>query len=371
MNDTKSTVMSPTYSQPFVIICATIYVFIIAVSLLGNTLVFLAICVNKRLRSTPTMTFICSLACSDLLTTVLAMPFDAESLIHREQWRHSEALCVVWTSVYLFSVPVSLLTLLALTIDRYKSLSDPLRRYRKSSFLSVGRAELVVAALWCYCLAFSLLPVMGWKYNPSYIMSGKCIFNITPTYSALSTILHFILPLLIIAAAYFKIYRIAQDVKKCQALTNDSSPFPDHLSRHPTTRDHRVYRRNLKATKTVALVVCALFICWLPHSAASFFFVLCKFCYFTVPQELMVVFLILGYLNSALNPFIYSLRHRKFKDAYHGLFLSVRRLSRISFNRSADASRQTTISERRHVSVMSLQTSSVQLTAFSISSEFH
>lgn len=359
---------SPVWHPMFVMISVICYSLIIAISLLGNGLVCLAICLNKSLRSSPTMSFIFSLACCDLLTASFAMPFDAESLLLGGAWKRSEALCIVWTTAYLFSVPTSLLTLLILTIDRYKTLSDPLRRFRKSKFMSVKSSRLVVVALWCYSLAFSMLPLLGWRYHPSYVMGGYCYFNITPAYSALSNILHFILPLLIIAGIYFKINRIAQNVKNCQELCDAAKSSPSHIVRHPTPRDHGTFKRNLKATRTIAFIICVLFICWFPYSVTSTVLTFCKPCYFKSPPELLVSLLMLGYLNSALNPFIYSLNNRKLKETYRALFRSVRRIGRSALRRSRPSSQtsNTSLSNRRHVSVIG-QTGSVRLTAYTVS----
>ena len=359
----------PAWHPVFVTISVACYSLIIFISLLGNGLVCLAICLNKSLRSSPTMSFIFSLACCDLFTASLAMPFDAENLLLDGAWRHSEILCIVWTTAYLFSVPTSILTLLILTIDRYKTLSDPLRRFRKSKFLSVKSSRVAVVALWCYSLMFSLSPVLGWRSYPSYVIGGYCFFNITPTYSVLSSVLNFILPLLIIGGIYLKINRIAQNVKNCQELCDAANASPSHIVRHPTPRDQGNFKRNLKATKTIAFIICVLFICWFPYSVTSMVLSLCKQCFFRAPQELLPSLLMLGYLNSALNPFIYSLSNRKIKETYCTLFLSIRKIGRNVLRRSKlwSQTSDSSLSSRRHVSVMGQTAGSVQLTAFTVS----
>ena len=360
--------ISSSWNPVFVSISIVCYSLIIAFSLLGNSLVCLAICLNKSLRSSPAMSFIFSLALCDLLTAIFAMPFDAESLLQNSAWKHSETLCIVWTTTYLFSVPTSILTLLVFTIDRYKTLSDPLRRFRKSKFLSIRTSRFVVVFLWCYSLAFCLLPVMGWRRMPHYVVGGYCNFNITFTYSVVSNILHFMLPLLIIGGIYFKIYRIAQNVKQCHELGEGKNSFPGHIARHPSSRDQIHFKRNLRGTKTIAVIVCALFICWLPYSVTSTVFGLCKTCFFKSPPEVSVALLMLGYLNSALNPFIYSLRNRKFKETYRILFRSLRKIRRNAQRRSRASPKtsDSSISGRHHVSVIG-HASSIRLTSFTVS----
>ena len=377
MNNTSLSGQGISYEfhPAFLFTCMVCYFLVIAISLVGNMLVCMAICLNKGLRSSPTMSFIFSLACSDFLTACLAMPFDAESLLLNGAWKHDEILCIVWTTAYLFTVPTSMLTLVALTVDRYKALSDPLRRFRKTKFLTVKRSRVMMVFLWSYCLAFSLIPIMGWRYYPSHVMNGYCYFNITPAYSVLSTVLHFFLPLLVIAGIYFKIYRIAMNVKNCHDLHEATNSSPSHMARHPTPRDHGNFQRKLKATKTIAIIICALFFCWFPFSVTSFAFSLCEQCYYNTPhvQELQTALLVLGYLNSALNPFIYSLRSRKFRETYHSLYLSIRKIARGTMRRSRLGSSSSqkstssiTFSKRRHVSTTE-HDNSVRLTAYTVS----
>ena len=363
------------FHPAFVFTSAIFYVVILTTSVLGNLLVCTAICFNKSLRSSPTMTFIFSLACSDLLTACLAMPFDVESLLVGGVWKHTELLCIVWTTAYLFSVPTSMLTLVVLTVDRYKALSDPLSRFRKRGFLSLKRSRVVMVFLWCYCLAFSLIPIMGWRYYPSHVINGNCYFNITPEYSALTTVIHFVLPIVIISGIYLKIYRIAQNVKGCQDFTKASVSSPSHIVRHPAPSDHGNFQRNLKATKTIALIICALFFCWFPFCAVSFTLSLCKQCYFNSPPELLIALLILGYLNSALSPFIYSLRNRRIRETYHNLYLSIikfglrgaKHRSRLGSSSSQRSTSSIIFSRGRHAASTSGYENSVRLTSYNVS----
>ena len=129
------------------------------------------------------------------------------------------------------------------------------------------------------------------------------------------------------------------------------------------------FKKNLKATKTIALIICVLFICWFPYSVTSMVLSLCKPCFFSVPHELLASLLMLGYLNSALNPFIYSLSNRKIKETYSTLFLSVRKIGRNVLRRSKlwSQTSDSSLTSRRHVSVMGQTAGSVQLTAFTVS----
>ena len=49
---------------------------------------------------------------------------------------------------------------------------------------------------------------------------------------------------------------------------------------------------------------------------------LCDSCLGMIPEEAYVLLLMFGYLNSALNPFLFALRNKSFKATYSRLFSS-------------------------------------------------
>ena len=78
-------------------------------------------------------------------------------------------------------------------------------------------------------------------------------------------------------------------------------------------------RKNIKAAKSLAIIVGAFFLCWYPFSIVSMAInacirsnLGCKLPPIYVEQLL----LILGFLNSMLNPFLYGLHNKEFKKTY-------------------------------------------------------
>lgn len=316
----------------FYLVSASFLILIIIVTIIGNMLVCVAILVNSQLRSSPTMLFIFSLAVSDLLTATLSIPFDVDQQLSDSKWTHSEGLCQAWTTAYLITVPSSIWNLLVVSVDRYKSLKDPLSRYRRSPFMTRKRAALVIVLLWIYSILFALIPVMGWKFGPSSVVNNGCFFNITTDYSILSSFVNFIFPLLVMCFLYFKIFMIARNInsrKSTQrngrtsellpAETNSSEDVAKITRR--AKRSQKRFKRNMKAAKNILIIVCAFFFCWMPHTLLSLIAIFHgeklsgKF-----PTELFSVFLLLGYLNSALNPPLYTFHNKRFKETYVKMF---------------------------------------------------
>ncbi|PFX25660.1 Beta-2 adrenergic receptor [Stylophora pistillata] len=310
----------------FVYPVATCYILIVAVAVIGNIMVCSAILINKNLRKMPTNVFIFSLASSDLLTATLSVPFDIEGLFLGWVWNHGEAMCKAWITVYLITVPTSILTLLAVSVDRYKSLSDPLNRYRRLGFMTHKRGIVINLMIWLYSILFALLPIMGWRTSHNFVLDNACLFPFPPVYHVLSSSLNFILPLIIACGIHLKIYRLV-----CKQLKNfDSSQRAENNDREPSERERKVYLKNIRAFKTTSMFVGAFFLCWVPYSSVSIVAVLCESCTATIPPEARVVLLMIGYLNSALNPFLFAFRSKRFKAVYPNVFGSPRRLARLA-----------------------------------------
>lgn len=308
----------------FIIVTAIFLIVIIIFAIFGNVLVCAAILGNNQLRSSPTMLFIFSLAISDLLAATLSMPFDVDQQLVNFKWVHSEGLCEAWTTAYLITVPSSIWNLLVVSADRYKSLQDPLSRYRRRPFMTRKRAVLVILLVWVYSIVFALIPVMGWKYRPHSVEDNQCNFNITNNYSILSSFLNFIFPLLAMCFFYLKIFMIARNINN--GKFSDSLAYEGHsthavvLSKR-VNRHHKRFKRNMKAAKNVLIIVFAFFFCWMPHTVLSLVMIFSGEKILTkIPPELPSLLLLLGYLNSALNPPLYTFHNKQFKETFSKCF---------------------------------------------------
>ena len=72
--------------------------------------------------------------------------------------------------------------------------------------------------------------------------------------------------------------------------------------------------REQRATRTVFIVTGTFLVCWLPFFLAALILPLCHKCF--LPQVYKIIFLWLGYCNSMLNPIIYTVFNKDFKDAF-------------------------------------------------------
>lgn len=289
-------------------------------------LVCLAVCASRRLRCL-TNCFIVSLAVTDLLLGVLVLPFSALLQLTND-WPLGPGFCNFYISMDVMLCTASILTLLAISVDRYLAVTMPLRY---ASMVLPWKVAVAMVSVWTVSLAVSFLPIqMGWNTVNGTVQNRgpeaserSCRFELNRPYVLTDSLLTFYLPLVAMCWTYLKILRIARAQAKritsarptCVATYNrkNSSAVTTVVSNVTalTLREH-------KATVTLAAVIGAFVVCWLPY-----------FIMFTVlglkehPDPNTVpaypIVMWLGYANSALNPILYGALNRDFRSAYSHL----------------------------------------------------
>lgn len=78
--------------------------------------------------------------------------------------------------------------------------------------------------------------------------------------------------------------------------------------------------RELKAAKTLGVVMGGFVVCWLPFFSLNISHALCGSC--TIDVVAVMIAKGLHYFNSVLNPIIYSVMNQQFKTAFKHLFHS-------------------------------------------------
>ena len=312
--------------------------FITMTALVGNFIVVYAFIFYKRLRTSVTNYFIISLAVSDIMTSGLVTSFKLDSDIREGEWKHGEFMCNLYTTMYLLAVPSSVINLLAVTVDRYLVLRMPLRY---NSLMPPRRAVLIIACLWIYAIIWACLPVMGWKEDLPTIYNGSCYFLSTREYNITVNIVNFLVPMIFMAVFWSRIYAIVlhhikRTIKTDQFLnTNDSSNIsnihctdqdapPNLLTlASKENKQKKKMRRRFRGSRYIGFIVMLFYFCWLPYVTLSLIGNMCTEQVY-IPPLLVEVFLTLGFLNSALNPFLYPFHDKHFKGAFRDMWKRVR-----------------------------------------------
>ncbi|XP_068600997.1 histamine receptor H2b [Brachionichthys hirsutus] len=309
-------------------VCWLFLVSFILVTVGGNVLVCLAVGFCRRLWRVANC-LVVSLAVTDLLLGLLVLPLSATLELRSGKWPFGGAMCNIYISLDVLLCTASILTLLAISVDRYLAISAPLSYSRRITPL---RVTLALTAIWILSLAVSFVPIhLGWNtadyrvQHMDWVMGEEeeeddgryCKFEWSNNYVLVYTIGSFYVPLLLICGMYLCIFRVAREqVRRIRAAT---PLFARAASTAAIAREH-------KATVTLAAVLGAFIVCWVPYF--TFFTCMGIKQKATPPNTLHSVVLWLGYFNSLLNPILYPAFNRDFRRAYAELLCCKRQIHR-------------------------------------------
>jgi len=334
---------------------------LIVFTIFGNILVCAAFYLCRDLRNV-TNYFVVSLAVADLLVGFVCMPFWFIFLI--KQWpdpdKDSE-MYTLWICLDIVSGTSSIMNLVAISVDRFYAITSPFNYHLK---LTKNRAILCIVLVWLYSIAVASLRIPRGSWYAYFVACAS-----------------FFLPLPILVYSYARIFVVAHkqalkmrgdshgqvmhelsqveyeykngEVTETDVFVNvkprasysmaprnssSASRFIFHKVRPRLTSQssvrqmRRVLHADLKAAKTLAIVMGAFIACWSPYIITMLITVSCKSHCMSRTTTLQVgkAMKWLHYSNSAVNPIIYTLLNRQFRAAFRRIlcrFVSGRRFS--------------------------------------------
>lgn len=253
------------------------------VTIPGNLLVVLAVFIdpNKDLRS-PFMYFVANLAIADLLVGIVTDPVSA--VYHFKSAlgfiNHGTLIASVHMPFFI-SCTASVLSLAALTVDRYLAITSPFR-YRAT--LNPMRAVLVCILVWMLSLSFPFAYLYLGFIHYAFLFANTAV----------------VMTFAVLLLAYVRIYKtFRRQIREWDNL-------------HDSTEENRAKKLTMrweqKITKTL-LIMLALFIsCYLPACVLIYVINLCNTCNCDLVVWARDVQFLLILANSSMNPFIYSWR---------------------------------------------------------------
>ncbi|KAM6981644.1 LOW QUALITY PROTEIN: adenosine receptor A3 [Tautogolabrus adspersus] len=335
------------------VIYTVLEVLIAVTCCLGNVLVVCAVCIGIRdfLRE-PTFCFLVSLAVADLLVGVAAVPL----AVLLDGWVSlTPDLCLLLSCVVLVLTQASVLSLLAIAVDRYLRLHTPLR-YK--ALATQKHTWIAVSLCWTLSCLLGFTPLFGWNNNSSKAPASTNTSSLSsPACNFLSVIsLPFMVyfnflgcvmaPLLVMTLLYTRIFWSLQGRLKESCAQVQASLL-----------------REKRLACSLALVLILFAVCWIPlhlmnclllfqgpHavtqetlyagrsalSVCSYFHVegcVCKFFFMydalmdqNTHQQLSKLIsvhfpgILLSHANSAVNPVVYAYRIPKIQQAYNQIW---------------------------------------------------
>ncbi|AWP16435.1 hypothetical protein SMAX5B_000446 [Scophthalmus maximus] len=316
---------------------------------LSNAFVIATISQSKKLQ-TPANFLIASLAVTDLLVSILVMPICVlYTVIHT--WTLGQVVCDIWLSSDITCCTASILHLCVIALDRYWAITDAVDYSKKRT---PGRAAGMVATAWVIAISISLPPLF-WRQVKAEELTSCGVNTDHIFYTIYSTFGAFYIPTLLLIALYGRIYvearkrilkqspkkvgkrltsahlaanspgSMASTSSKCgrqDAAFSDSGSSASDNQVKVTLSDALLEKKRIsaarerKATKTLGIILGAYIVCWLPFFIYTLVVATCDTCF---NPELFDFFTWLGYLNSLINPIIYTMSNEDFKKAFQKL----------------------------------------------------
>ncbi|KAL1122691.1 hypothetical protein AAG570_003018 [Ranatra chinensis] len=288
------------FAVPFWEAAATALVLslIILVTIVGNILVILSVFTYRPLRIVQNF-FIVSLAVADLTVALLVLPFNvAYSILGR--WVFGIHVCKMWLTSDVMCCTASILNLCAIALDRYWAITDPINYARKRS---LKRVLLMIGGVWILSGVISSPPLAGWNDWPEVFHSSTpCQLTSQQGYVIYSSLGSFYIPLLIMTIVYAEIFVATRRRLRERARAS---------------KLNAVKQNERRAARTLGIIMGVFVVCWLPF---FLMYVILPFCSTCCPSDKLINFITwLGYINSALNPIIYTIFNLDFRRAFKKL----------------------------------------------------
>ncbi|XP_035277075.1 5-hydroxytryptamine receptor 1E [Anguilla anguilla] len=336
-------------------------VFLVALTLLTtlmNVGVITAICTTRKLHL-PANYLICSLAVTDFLVAVLVMPLSI-LYIARGTWSLGWVVCEAWLSLDMTCCTCSILHLCVIALDRYWAITNAIEYARKRT---ARRAAVMVAAVWALSVFISVPPLFWrWRRGPGAHghAHSRCVIEHDHVgYTVYSTFGAFYIPMSLILLLYYRIYSTAKTLyqkrgssRHLSSRSTDSQNSLGHCrvahtcvsglssSSDPALEFDRLNAaarcpsfeaeadgaceksqicssRERKAARVLGLILGAFVLCWLPFFIKELLVGL-RVLHPSPPVSDLLTWL--GYINSLVNPLLYTSFNEDFKLAFKRLF---------------------------------------------------
>ncbi|XP_040282623.1 gastrin/cholecystokinin type B receptor isoform X1 [Bufo bufo] len=344
-----------------------LYCVIFLLSVFGNTLIIIVLVMNKRLR-TITNCFLLSLAVSDIMVSLLCMPF---TLIPNllGNFIFGEVICKTAAYFMGISVSVSTFNLVAIAIERYSAICNPLK---SRVWQTRSHAYKVIAATWILSIVI-MIPYLVYNKLVSFTMAGnqegyQCRLKWPNDqvqqawYVILLTVLFFI-PGVVMIVAYglisHELYRGIQfemDLnKEAKAIKNGvsvaistsatncdesdgcyiqvnkrrntmemSTLTPDACTKMDRARINNSEAKLIAKKRVIRMlivIVAMFFICWMPVYVANTWKAFDEKSAYNMLSGAPISFIhLLSYTSACVNPIIYCFMNKRFRKAFLATF---------------------------------------------------
>ncbi|XP_053113020.1 neuropeptide FF receptor 2 [Hemicordylus capensis] len=296
------------------------YLLIFLLCMIGNGVVCFIVLRSKHMR-TVTNLFILNLAVSDLLVGIFCMPTTLlDNII--SGWPFGNMVCKMNGMVQGISVSASVFTLVAIAVDRFRSIVYPFKQK-----LTLWTAVVIIAVVWILAIAimcpsavmlkveeekrFRVILGIGNQSSPIYwCREDWPNQDMRKIYTTVLFANIYLAPLSLIVIMYARI-----------GITLFSTAVP--ATGKQGQERHSVYRKKLKVIKMLIIVALLFILSWLPLWTLA---MLSDYANLNEGQLQIINIYIypfahwLAFFNSSINPIIYGFFNENFRRGFQAAF---------------------------------------------------
>ncbi|XP_066506554.1 trace amine-associated receptor 6-like [Hoplias malabaricus] len=254
-----------------------------------NLLVIISISHFKQLH-TPTNLIILSLAVADLLVGLFVMPVNIMQLID-SCWYLGIMACSVIPLISFLAMVASIFSLVLIAVDRYIAVCDPLLYHTR---VTVCKMSICLTLGWFSCLIYNtIILYFNDHLTPAQLHTtcyGECVLVVKHSWVVVDFVVSFVIPCSVILVLYSLIFNVARhQAKAISAVINGAS----HIKKANTY--------HTKAATKLGTVIFVYLACCIPYNINSL-----SAESLTTASMVWPVFTWILYINSSVNPLLYS-----------------------------------------------------------------
>ena len=284
----------------------------------GNVLLFVVVSKSHRLR-TKSNFFILNLAVADLLVAVINMPVTIVTVVTQE-WILGEVVCQVSGFFTLLTFVASCMALTMISVNRYHAIVH--WNIYHDLFLQ-WKCRMYVVIVWAITIGLSIPPFFGWASFDFDKGQSYCFVEWTESesYTIFMIATCLLGPLFVMTYCYVRIIRFRRESRR--HVLETTGPGENSLNTSRTVapgkvnpRRTAVVRLDEKLTRTVITLIVVFALCWSPFAVTMATEV---FAGISLPRFVVFGALIVGYMNSFCDVFVYGITNRHIRKGYKKL----------------------------------------------------
>ncbi|XP_014663657.1 PREDICTED: octopamine receptor beta-2R-like [Priapulus caudatus] len=218
--------------------------------------------------------------------------------------------CFIFNNLIVFVTLASIGSMMMISCDMYIMIIHPLKYYQ---LMTERRAKLMVGYWWVSIIVIQTLIIfVGSEPDPSKQPFPKCSIPAHFNFSTIMFLVSFCFSCLVIMLyIYGQIFAVA---RKQTLVTQSRITSGQELSAHEQ-QQAAVLKTQIKVAVTMFAVVGTYFIAWFPYLAIAIVTKYKPELYYP-NLKIQYVFAFLGFMNSFVNPILYSFRLKPVRKAF-------------------------------------------------------